>query len=181
MVKKIQKSGNTKSSAEATSPLAGAIKDSAQQIWLAGLGAFSKAQAEGGKAFDTLVKEGLSIQRKTQAVAEDRISEASSRVSNMATDISSKAAGQWDKLENIFEDRVAKALNKLGVPSARDVEALLERIDGLSRQVQALGGKAPVVRKTAARKPAAKKAAATAPAKAARKTPARKSPRAKAA
>ena len=166
MVKKTQKSGSTKSSAHATSPLADAIKDSAQQIWLAGLGAFSKAQAEGGKAFDTLVKEGISIQRKTQAVAEERISEASHRVTGMASDISSKAAGQWDKLENIFEDRVAKALNKLGVPSARDVEALLERIDGLSRQVQALGGeptvarKTPTTRKLVARKPAASKAAA---------------------
>jgi poly(hydroxyalkanoate) granule-associated protein len=192
MVKKIQKSGSTKSSAHAGSPLADAIKDSAQQIWLAGLGAFSKAQAEGGKAFDTLVKEGLSIQRKTQAVAEERISEASDRVTGMATDISSKAAGQWDKLENIFEDRVAKALNKLGVPSARDVEALLERIDGLSRQVQALGGELAVAPNTAARKPAAEKAptkvtpktaarkgaveetAATAPTKATRKPAARK-------
>ena len=171
MVKKIQKSGNTQSSTHAASPLADAIKDSAQQIWLAGLGAFSKAQAEGGKAFDTLVKEGLSIQRKTQAVAEERISEASDRVTGMATDISSKAAGQWDKLENIFEDRVAKALNKLGVPSARDVEALLERIDGLSRQVQALGNEPSVVRKASTRKTAARKSAAEkAPVKATRKT-----------
>jgi len=173
MVKKIQKSGSAKSSAHAASPLADAIKDSAQQIWLAGLGAFSKAQAEGGKAFDTLVKEGLSIQRKTQAVAEERISEASDRVTGMATDISSKAAGQWDKLENIFEDRVAKALNKLGVPSARDVEALLERIDGLSRQVQALGGESVAARKNATRKTAARKPAAEkAPAKAATREPA---------
>ncbi len=160
MVKKTQKSGSTKSSAHSASPLSDAIKDSAQQIWLAGLGAFSKAQAEGGKAFDTLVKEGMSIQRKTQAVAEERISEASHRVTGMASDISSKAAGQWDKLENIFEDRVAKALNKLGVPSARDVEALLERIDGLSRQVQALGGEPATARKTGTRKPVARKPAA---------------------
>ncbi len=191
MVKKIQKSGATQSSAPTASPLSDAIKDSAQQIWLAGLGAFSKAQAEGGKAFDTLVKEGLSIQRKTQSVAEERISEASERVTGMASDISSKAAGQWDKLENIFEDRVAKALNKLGVPSARDVETLLERIDGLSRQVQALGGEPAPARKTptrrlVARKPAANKAAAqettsTAPAKPARKTTARKTTASKAA
>jgi len=176
MVKKIQKSGSAKSSAHAASPLADAIKDSAQQIWLAGLGAFSKAQAEGGKAFDTLVKEGLSIQRKTQAVAEERISDASDRVTGMASDISSKAAGQWDKLENIFEDRVAKALNKLGVPSARDVEALLERIDGLSRQVQALGGGSAVARKAATRKTAVRKPAANkAPAKVTRKSATSKS------
>jgi poly(hydroxyalkanoate) granule-associated protein len=180
MVKKIQKSGTDKKAAAASfnSPLSGAIKDSAQQIWLAGLGAFTKAQEEGGKAFDSLVKEGLSIQRKTQAVAEERISEATNRVSNMATDISSKAAGQWDKLENIFEDRVAKALNKLGVPSARDIESLMERIDTLSQAVHRLGGKVPAKAATkapvkAAAKPAARKAAVKAPAKTAAKTPAK--------
>ena len=176
MVKKVQKTtAKSKAPSKSASPLSGAIKDSAQQIWLAGLGAFSKAQAEGGKAFDTLVKEGLSIQRKTQAVAEERISEATNRVSDMATDISSKATGKWDKLENIFEDRVAKALNKLGVPSARDVEALIERIDALSRQVK--GTKAPAKAASPARKAVAAKAPAkkAAPRKAAvRKTPARK-------
>lgn len=177
MVKKIQKAATSKKSAASQSPLSGAIKDSAQQIWLAGLGAFSKAQEEGGKAFDTLVKEGLSIQRKTQSVAEERISEATSRVTHMATDISSKAAGQWDKLENIFEDRVAKALSKLGVPSARDVEVLIERIDGLTKQVHQLGGKTGATAKPASRKAAPRKAAPrkTAPAKkAARKSAAKK-------
>jgi poly(hydroxyalkanoate) granule-associated protein len=170
MVTKTHKSGATKTGATATaSPLSGAIKDSAQQIWLAGLGAFSKAQAEGGKAFETLVKEGMSIQRKTQAVAEERISEATSRMSSMANDIGSKAAGQWDKLENIFEDRVAKALNKLGVPSARDIEALIERIDALSAAVVGQGGKP--AKAATPRKAAAK--AATKAASPARKSPAR--------
>jgi len=174
MVKKIQKSTTaSKAAAGASSPLSGAIKDSAQQIWLAGLGAFSKAQEEGGKAFDSLVKEGLSIQRKTQAVAEERISEATNRVSGMATEISSKAAGQWDKLENIFEDRVAKALNKLGVPSARDIETLMERIDALSQQVHRLHPQA-TAPKAAAKAPARKKAAVKVVAKpAARKTTSR--------
>ena len=167
MVKKVQKSSaQSKDTSKHASPLSGAIKDSAQQIWLAGLGAFSKAQAEGGKAFDTLVKEGLSIQRKTQAVAEERISEATNRVSDMASDFSSKATGKWDKLENIFEDRVAKALNKLGVPSARDVDALIKRIDALSLQIKA--SKAPAKAASPARKAAAAKKAAP------RKTPVRK-------
>ena len=160
MVTKTQKSGTSKAStATSGSPLSGAIKDSAQQIWLAGLGAFSKAQEEGGKAFESLVKEGLSIQRKTQAVAEERISEASNRMSGMANEISSKAAGQWDKLENIFEDRVAKALNKLGVPSARDIDALIERIDALNALVQKQGIKAPAAPKAPVRKAAPAKAA----------------------
>ena len=120
----------------------GSVKDSAQQIWQAGLGAFTRAQAEGSKAFESLVKEGVSIQRKTAAAAEEKISEATSKMSHMATDITSKASGQWDKLENIFEERVAKALNKLGVPSAKDVNALIARIDELNKAVQKLSTKA---------------------------------------
>src|ERR1700741_3566414 len=107
MVKKLQKSADTK----AASPLrGGSVKDSAQQIWQAGLGAFTRAQAEGSKAFESLVKEGMAMQRKTHAAAEEKLSEATQRMSTMAAEISNKATGQWDKLENIFEERVAKAL-----------------------------------------------------------------------
>lgn len=141
MVKKLQKTATASSS---HAQLSGSVKDSAQQIWQAGLGAFTRAQAEGSKAFESLVKEGVSIQRKTQAAAEEKISEATNKMSHMATDISSKASGQWDKLENIFEERVAKALNKLGVPSAKDVNALIARIDELNKAVQKLSAKAPL-------------------------------------
>lgn len=160
MVKKLQKIKSVKAAGD---HLKGSVKDSAQQIWQAGLGAFTRAQAEGSKAFESLVKEGVSIQRKTQAAAEEKISEATSKMTHMATDISSKASGQWDKLENIFEERVAKALNKLGVPSAKDVNALIARIEELNKAVQQLSAKAP----------AAVKAAAKTPSKAATKTPAK--------
>lgn len=165
-------------------PLPGAVKDSAQQIWQAGLGAFTRAQAEGTKAFEALVKEGVSIQRKTQAAAEEKITEATSKMSTMANGISSKANGQWDKLESIFEERVAKALNKLGVPSAKDVNALITRIDDLNKAVQKLSTKAPAAKpvvKAAAKPVAAKKkapvkaAAPKAKAKAAPKAAAKRS------
>ena len=164
MVKKTQKKSADKQS---TPHLAGAVKESAQQIWLAGLGAFAKAQEGGGKVFESLMKEGLSIQRKTQAAAEEKISEATSKMAHMAGDLQSKAGHQWDKLENIFEDRVAKALNKMGVPSAKDVAALNARIDALQKSAIA-----PAAKKAAA--PAAKKVAAkkvTRKSPAARKTP----------
>ncbi len=160
MVKKIQKSVNDKTTG---AQLSGTVKESAQQIWLAGLGAFSKAQEEGGKVFETLVKEGLTIQRKTQAAAEEKISEATNRMATMATDISSKASGQWDKLEGIFEERVSKALNKLGVPSAKDIDVLIARIDELNRNVAKLSTKTTAVKREAASgvaTPARKRAAA---------------------
>jgi poly(hydroxyalkanoate) granule-associated protein len=143
------------------------VKDSAQQIWLAGLGAFSKAQAEGGKVFEALVKEGTSLQRKTQSVAEEKLGEVTSRMTGMASEVQAKAGQHWDKLESIFEERTAKALGKLGVPAAKDVDALVARIDALAAQVAKLTKASPAkaapvkaaATKTAA-KPAAKKAAA---------------------
>ncbi len=144
------KVGKTAADKKSGAALADSVKDSAQQIWQAGLGAFTKAQTEGTKAFEALVKEGVSFQRKTQSAAEEKITEATQKMTSMATDISSKASGQWDKLENIFEDRVAKALNKLGVPSAKDINALIARIDELNASVQQLTPAKPAAKKTAA-------------------------------
>jgi poly(hydroxyalkanoate) granule-associated protein len=138
MVKETQPNGKT--SADEV-PLAGSVKNSAQHIWQAGLGAFSKAQAEGSKAFEALVKEGVDLQRKTQVAAEEKIAQANQKMSTMANDMSSKATGQWDKLETIFEERVAKALVKLDVPSADEVNALRARVDELIEQVQTLSEK----------------------------------------
>jgi len=174
MVKKLQKMSADKAS---TPQLAGAVKESAQQIWLAGLGAFSKAQEGGGKVFESLMKEGLTMQRKTQAVAEEKLSEATSKMADMAGDIQSRAGQQWDKLENIFEDRVAKALNKLGVPSAKDVDALVARIDELTKTVQKMSAKGPAV-KTSAKprvKPIVKTTVKPAAKPAAKKTTAKRS------
>ncbi|ODS61090.1 MAG: poly granule associated protein, partial [Acidovorax sp. SCN 65-108] len=114
---------------------------------------------------------------------EEKITEATSRVTTMASDIGSKAQGQWDKLENIFEDRVAKALAKLGVPSARDLEALNARVDALAKGSKAAPAKAAAkaAAKPAAKAPAKKAVAKkAAPAKAAAK-PAAKAPAKKAA
>ena len=158
MVKKL-KSISAKKSAPANgvldSHLASSVKESAQQIWLAGMGAFSKAQAEGGKAFEQLMNQGLALQKKTQGLAEERIGAVTSRMTAVAGGVTDKAGAQWDKLESIFEARVEKALNRMGVPSRRDIDALIKRIDELSAKV---GASAP---KAAAKKAPAKKAAAT--------------------
>jgi poly(hydroxyalkanoate) granule-associated protein len=154
------------------SALAGAVKDSAQQIWLAGMGAFSKAQEEGGKVFEALVKEGMGLQRKTQGLAEEKISEVTGRMTSMADTVTAKAGQNWDKLEAIFEARTAKALNKLGVPTAKDVHALTERVDALAAAVARLSkgpAAAPKAGAKAARKAPAKAAAPAAPAKRSRR------------
>ncbi len=144
---------------------ADAVRDSAHQIWLAGLGAFTKAQQEGGKVFDALVQEGLTMQRKAQTTAEAKLSEASQKISSMAQDLGTRATGQWDKLEGLFEDRVARALERLGIPSARDVQLLNARLAELEKQLAARPA-----RSTPARKAAPTKKTAPAKKAAARKT-----------
>ena len=155
---------NLKSKAEGN--LKQTVRDSAQEIWLAGLGAFSKAQAEGTKVFEALVKEGVGLQQKTKALAEDKlagmtgnVAKAASQWSRAANDISGKAQSTatetWDKLEQVFEDRVARALNRLGVPTQRDVQALAKRVEALTASVNGLAGKPA---RAAAKKAPAKKA-----------------------
>ncbi|HEX2009917.1 MAG TPA: phasin family protein [Roseateles sp.] len=185
MVKKLQKmAAKKKADANGAIPglpaglldsqIAQTVKDSAQQIWAAGLGAFAKAQGEGGKVFEALVSEGMKLQKKTQSAAEGKLGAVASKMSGMAGEVGAKAGQQWDKLESIFEDRVANALKRLGVPTAKEVEALIERIDALSAAVGA-GSAKPAARKVAPAKKAAptKKAAATKPA-AARNAPVKK-------
>jgi len=111
------------------------IKDSAQQIWLAGLGAFAKMQQEGSKAFEALVKDGAGMQKKTQTAAEETLAQAQQRMAGFASEFGTKAAGQWGKLENIFEDRVARALEKLGMPSAAELTALQARVAALEAEL----------------------------------------------
>jgi len=172
MVKKLKaiadKKKNSSGAGLFDNALAGSVRESAEKIWLAGMGAFAKAQAEGKQVFEALVKEGASLQRKTQSVAEEKFSEVSGKMTSMAEDVQHKAGQQWDKLESIFEDRTAKALQKLGVPSAKDVRGLVDRVDELSAQI-ASRTKATVRRaatKTAgpatkaAKRPAARKRAA---------------------
>ncbi len=153
MVKKISQSSSADSTVDSPasaaadpaaqiSQLAALVKDSAQQIWLAGMGAFAKAQGGGSKVFESLVQEGLGLQRKTQNLAEEKISEVTGKMTAMADTVSSRAGQNWDKLEALFEQRTAKALGRLGVPTAKDVQALTERVDALAVAVSRLG-KAP--------------------------------------
>lgn len=150
--------------------LAEAVRTSAQQIWQAGLGAFAKAQEEGGKVFAKLVKEGTDLQKRTQRLAEGKVQEVTGTVSKVADSVSKQAAGSWDKLEKVFEDRVSRSLKTLGVPTQKDIQALTKRVEELNKAVAALSGKkAPATRagapKAAAKKAPAKKTARKAAAK----------------
>ncbi|WP_167784712.1 phasin family protein [Ramlibacter rhizophilus] len=129
-------------------------RQSARRIWLAGLGALSRAQAEGGKLFDTLVQEGQTLQRRTN----ERVSQASARVSEAAADLSGRATGGLGRLESLIEERLAKRLARLGLPDREEFEALRRRVETLENEVDELldtleryeGDSAPAARRRAA-------------------------------
>ena len=127
-----------KSQAAPTQPTDQAFAPPAQQVWLAGLGAMAKAQEQGSKAMEALLSDGLAFQRKSQAEAQQRLQEATERLGHLANDFGQSASGRVDKLEHLFEDRVAKALHRLGMPSLLDIQMLSERVAQLESQLQAL-------------------------------------------
>ena len=178
-----KKTASKKSSPSQATPKAGAHHT--QDIWLAGLGAFSLAQDEGGKIlkegakaiegtgrrvvgegaklFDRLIREGTKVQSVGRKMAEEAVGEVREDVSGRVTKVRQGAQANWDRLEKVFEERVAKALARLGVPTSDEIEALSAHVAKLSEQVSKLGqGKANATsakKKTVAKKKVAKKVA----------------------
>lgn len=134
--------------------LSRSIMESAQGIWLAGMGAFNRAQEEGSRLFENLVKEGSSIEQKTRKLATGRVDAVRDAVENRVEQVRDRATDTWDKLEKIFEERVQRALNRLGVPGHEDLGHLAKRVDALTAELKKLGGEP----KAPARKPATKAA-----------------------
>lgn len=142
------------------------IMGSANEIWLAGLGAFAKAQEEGVKIFNKLVDEGKGVEKIIKKTSETATKEVKSTVGK----VKGKATQSWDKLENIFESRVEKAIKKLDIPTSKEITALLDKVESLAKEVSKLTGnyvsdvkkvtRAAVKKTPAAKKPALKKAVA---------------------
>lgn len=144
------------------------IVESAQQIWMAGVGAFTRAQGEGSKLFEALVKEGMTIEQTTRKLATGKVDAVRDAVEDRVGVVRERAVDTWDRLEKVFEDRVQRALNRLGVPSREDLTDLIGRVNELTAELRKLSKAAPAKAAKAA-KPAAKAA----------KAPARKKPAAK--
>ncbi len=106
------------------------VSESANDIWLAGLAAFEKAQREGGKVFGKLVKEGKKVESRTLEVAGNQLDE-----------IRNRASGTWDKLEHLFEERVHRAITSLGVPTGKEIRNLADKVDSLSENVESAAKK----------------------------------------
>ena len=148
-----------------TKDMSQGVLDSSHKIWLAGLGAFSRAQREGAKVFESLVKQGEELQSRTKQAATETAAAARGAAAAKAKEMQEMAGGTWDKLEQVFEDRVARALSKLGVYTQNDVQRLAARVDELAEAVNKLvksSGTKPAPAKAAPRKSRGTKSAARA-------------------
>jgi len=119
---------------EQSSQLSEKIKESARQIWLAGLGAYNKAEEDTGKIFERLVKEGEELENLTRGAVEKRFKVVEEHVE----DVREKATGTFGKLENVFDQRVSAALSRLGIPTQKQIASLTARIDALEAELKAL-------------------------------------------
>src|SRR3546814_123782 len=120
------------------------------QIWLAGLGAFSRAEADGGKFFDALVDVGKDLEARTRETSDSRVDELREKVL-------SRTGETMDKMERAFDDRLNKALSKLGLPNKREVEVLQQRVQELTAELEANKKEEPV--EAAVSKPSRKRKA----------------------
>lgn len=181
--KKVAKKTVTRKT-EARKNVAGQAQDYAQEIWLAGLGAFALAQQEGSKLFkqgsksiddatskvvgesaklfERLVKEGSKLESKGRKMASEAVGGVRDDVESRVDEVRKSAQTNWDKLEKVFEQRVARALSRLGVPTSEEIRELSERVAELNKRVSDLAKKqaaAPAAPKApAVKKPAAKPA-----------------------
>jgi poly(hydroxyalkanoate) granule-associated protein len=141
-----------------------ALIENVQQVWLAGMGAIAKAQKEGPAAFTEAVAEGFKLLERSRSNAEQAIRDvfeaAQESVQTRFGSARDQASETWDNLEALFQSRVQKALNQIGVPSAEEVRVLTRRVAELNESVQALSAQ-----QVRAKRAAAKRASARTPRK----------------
>ncbi len=176
-----KKSGTPKKTAAKTAPAAKkkaaapdtsarGIMDSAQQIWQTGVKALGRAQQESTRLFEALVKEGAGVEKKTRSMAAGKVNAVRDSVENRVGQVKDRANDTWDRLEKVFEERVQRALTRLGVPGREELQSLIGRVDELNARLRDLaGGSAPAEKKTPPKKPAAAKKPVTTPKKSAKK------------
>ena len=122
------------------SDAARAVSESAQKIWLAGLGAFQRAKADGPKMFEVLVEQGKTFAERARGAADQAL--------QSVRESAGGAGGRFDKLEQVFEDRVSKSLGRLGVMTRGEVADLSKQVSALTDEVRSMmragtgGGKA---------------------------------------
>ena len=123
------------------SKLAAPVVESERDFWFAGLGAFSIAQQESGKLigqgdklFKKLVSEGTKLEKKSLGKAESAVDEVKSEFETKFEDMRQQTTDNLDALAQVFDKRVSAAVERLGVPTTKDLNSLSESVQKLSHE-----------------------------------------------
>src|SRR5690606_29550582 len=145
--------------------LARSLGESAQHVWLAGIGALGRAQSEGSRLFSSLVEEGEELERRARAAATGRAGDVMQAVESSVDDVRGKAEDTWERWEKALDERMQRTLSRMGVPSREDVAELERKVGALEaelRRERAAGARKATARKAAVRKtPSAARTAAS--------------------
>lgn len=118
------------------------MRESVEQVWLAGLGALALTEEEGSKFFRALVKKGEGIEKRSRARLSDTIEAPRHAPSNTMS-----------KLERQVDTTLENVMHRLGVPTQRQINSLSRRIEGLAQSMEKTPRRRRVTT-TRARKPA---------------------------
>ena len=121
---------------ETTKGVLAEVKQYTRKAWLAGLGAYAKAGQEGYDYFKALVKTGETVEKDGKKLVNKKIDAVNERVDDLKSDAVQAVEGRLEQIENAFDQRVARALNRLGMPSRHDLDALSVRLEQLSALVE---------------------------------------------
>jgi poly(hydroxyalkanoate) granule-associated protein len=117
------------------------VRASAHQIWLAGLGAYAKAEEEGVKVMESLIKEGEEVESRATGMKNDTLAkttELRERANQSVEDVRSKVNDSLSKVEALIEEKIAAVVSFLGLASKSDVQALVKKVETLNKSVKAL-------------------------------------------
>lgn len=110
------------------------LKRYTKQIWLAGLGAFSRAEEEGNKFFDSLVKVGEELEGKTLDIADNtagKVGEVTGKAIERVTDTK-------EKVEKLIDQHTHQTLNRIGLVTPKDIQLIEQLLLNLNQKVDQL-------------------------------------------
>ena len=116
-----------------------------RKVWLAGLGAFALAEEGGSRLFTALVEEGEKVEAHTRQATQEKVEAVKNQWENTVEELRDRATDTFDGMEQLLEDRMARVLLRLGVPTSEDVQELIERIEDINTTIKALLDKSPAL------------------------------------
>lgn len=122
----------------------GEVRGYARKIWLAGIGAYARVGQEGADYFKELVRAGEGVEKRGKKRIDKELDAANHQLDEVGEEVNrvrGKVEIQLDKIEKAFDARVGRALNRLGIPSKHDVEALSIKLEQLHELLERVAHK----------------------------------------